>query len=675
MGIPRTEGVLRFILELFDMELPRRSCGDELLKPGELADIRLRLRNVAQKHDLTTVIACAFDHRTRILPFIYADTRMIPAGVRAIGSAMVDAGFPKTRIVLQQWNKNFRPSQMRLDGKIPDIFMVSSMQIHTVECKALIRDACRIDPANRPLIIVGGPKVIYEPWDVFSDDPTDPWGADVAVTGEEYILLNLLEVLLAIRGDGESMRSAFRRARDDGLLDVMPGLVYAHGNRDGVAEELVDTGIQRMVGDLDELPDPVFGYGLVEPPSKGATLGSLPIPADQIHKYSMIGSLVLTLGCKFKCPYCPIPAYNQRQYRAKSGERIAWEIEQLYRAYHIRFYFGADDNFFNDKQRTLGIVETLARKIDAGSRPHRKIRWATEATIHDTIQMKDHLPLIRRSGLCGLWLGVEDMSGALVRKGQGADETVEAFRLLRESGIFPIPMMMHHDSQPLYTFKGSAGLLNQVGLLRKAGALYMQVMMLTPSPGSKLFVETYTSGLAYQSVDGVVVEAYIVDGNYVVASRAPKPWCKQLNILAAYFYFYNPLRFLMALVFPKSKIPFVDTDTLPISPVSSEQKPAQSRNKKKLRKWIFGKVRAHMADAGVQLFGMWGLVHTVRRTFIWALHLMRGNIVRYSQVPSSKIPMRGVDGAPADHALPGTPTPQNASVESKDGVTTESSSE
>ena len=69
------------------MELPRRERGDELLKPGELLGVRHRLRNIARQHDLTTVIACAFDHRTRMLPFIYADMRMAPAGVRASGSA------------------------------------------------------------------------------------------------------------------------------------------------------------------------------------------------------------------------------------------------------------------------------------------------------------------------------------------------------------------------------------------------------------------------------------------------------------------------------------------------------------------------------------------------------------------------------------------------------------
>ena len=84
------------------MELAHRACGDELLRSGELVALRRRLRRIAPRHDLTTVIACAFDHRTRMLPFIYADTRMAPAGVRAIGAAMVDSGFEKTRIVLQQ---------------------------------------------------------------------------------------------------------------------------------------------------------------------------------------------------------------------------------------------------------------------------------------------------------------------------------------------------------------------------------------------------------------------------------------------------------------------------------------------------------------------------------------------------------------------------------------------
>jgi len=599
------------------MELPPRAHGDQLLRPGELTQIRRRLRKIAPKHDLATVIACAFDHRTRMLPFIYADTRMVPAGVRAIGSAMVESGFEKTRIVLQQWNRNFRPSRMRLDGRIPDIFMVSSMQIHSHQCERLIRDACRIDPANRPLIIAGGAKIMYEPWNVFGTHPGDPWGADVAVTGEEYVLLNLLEVLL---------RAAFLRARDSGALDGIPGLVYARAQRDGAAEELVDTGIQRLLGDLDELPDATIGFRLLERPSRKATLASQPIPRGHIHRHNRIGALVLTLGCKFACPYCPIPAYNQRQLRFKSGARIAGEMVRLNQEFGMHHFLGTDDNFFNNKERTLQIVEAMAATKVKGKPFSKVFRWGTEVTVRDTLQMKDHLGLLRKAGLRALWIGVEDMTGTLIKKGQTVENTIEAFRLLRERGINPMPMMMHYDAQPLYTPGRPHGLLNQVKLLRKAGSVSLQVLMITQAAGTKIYEDAFSSGLVYESVGGRRVEGYMIDGSYVIASNHEKPWRKQLNIWAAYLYFYNPLRFLIALIRPKSNL--------------------------------------YLMDPGMQVIGMWGLVLTVRRTLGWALRLMFGQIKRRITAPTSTIPMRGPDGSPASHALPGTPTPKCHLVQS-----------
>ena len=600
------------------MELPRRERSDELLKPGELLALRERLHNRAAKSDVTTVVACAFDHRTRMLPFIYADMRMAPAGVRAVGSALVDSGFDKTRIVLQQWNRNFKPSRMKLDGRVPDIFMVSSMQLHSSACEGLIRDACKIDEAHRPLIIVGGAKYIYEPWDAFGTDPNDPWAADIAVTGEEYVFLRLLESLLEIRANGESLRKTFIRARNSGMIDAIPGLVYAHQGPAGNAEGLVDTGIQRLVGDLDELPHPVHGYRLLEPPSKRETLSSKALPAERVRKLSPIGSLVLTFGCKFACTYCPIPAYNQRQHRVKSGERIADEFIQLYKEFGIRHFFGSDDNFFNDHKRTIDICDKLAHTTIDG-KPVRKIaRWGTEVTVHDTLQLKDKIPLIRSAGVRALWLGVEDMTATLVNKGQTTSKTIEALKLLQKHGIAPMPMMMHHDEQPLVSRSEKPyGLINQIRLLRKAGAASMQVLMLVPATGSKLFTGTYTSGMAYKSVAGRKVEEHMLGGNYVIASNYKKPWVKQFNILIAYAYFYNPLRFLKSIVFPKTRL--------------------------------------YLMDSGMQVLGMWGLAQTAWYTTGWLFRLMRGDIKRHAKPPMSKVPMRNHTGESASHALPNTP--------------------
>src|SRR5207237_4996246 len=106
-------------------------------------------------------------------------------------------------------------------------------------------------------------------------------------------------------------------------------------------------------------------------------------------------------------------------------------------------------------------------------------------------------------------------------------------------------------------------LANHVRTLRKAGALYTQILMLTPSAGSKWYEDTYTSGMAFDSVDGQPIAPHIVDGNYVVASKHPRPWIKQLNLLAAYAYFFNPLRMLLALVWSLSRLPLADAETRP----------------------------------------------------------------------------------------------------------------
>ena len=150
-----------------------------------------------------------------------------------------------------------------------------------------------------------------------------------------------------------------------------------------------------------------------------------------------------------------------------------------------------------------------------------------------------------------MWLGVEDMTATLVKKAQDKDKTELAFRLLRENNILPMPMMMHHDSQPLVTWKSNYGLLNQIRLLRKAGSITTQVMMLTPAPGSKWY-ENVRLGTAFSKAGDVTVEPHIMDGNYVVASNHARPWVKQINLLVAYTYFFNPIRLLGALMFSKS---------------------------------------------------------------------------------------------------------------------------
>jgi len=276
--------------------------------------------------------------------------------------------------------------------------------------------------------------------------------------------------------------------------------------------------------------------------------------------------------------------------------------------------------------------------------------------VHDVLRLKEHLPAIRRSGLAALWLGVEDITATLVSKGQSKDRTLEALDALRTSGIFPVPMLMHHDSQPLYSLRGHYGLLNQLRLLRKAGSVYVHILMLMPQPGSCTYEQMYESKMVFNKVDGRDIQPYEWDAVHVIASTHPRPWVKQLNIFVGYIYFFNLLRLLAALIWPCTTIPLADAETTPPYVLR------QYSHLRRIYRRIEHKVGVHCGDALVQAYGMWGMYHTLRRMCGWTWRLFRGRIEHAEKAPTSPIAMRAPDGGPAAHAIPGTPSPQPADI-------------
>ena len=75
--------------------------------------------------------------------------------------------------------------------------------------------------------------------------------------------------------------------------------------------------------------------------------------------------------------------------------------------------------------------------------------------------------------------------------------------------------------------------------------------------------------------------------------------------------------------------------------------------------------RGHLADAGFQLFGMSGWIRNIALTTPWLTHLLRGNIVRHTSMPTSPVPFRSVQGGRAPHALdtPPAAAPKHAPLE------------
>jgi len=585
------------------VELPRRSPDEVFLPDGSLSAVLADFRRRHEAHDLRIVIAYAFDFRTRMLPYWYADKRMAPCSVRTLADVLHAAGFKHIRVVLQQWTPNFRPSQAVLDDRPADLLLVSAMQVHAEPSYDLIREA-HTAGAVRPLILAGGPKAIYEPTDYFEIGPQPGVGADGVVTGEAFVLLHLLQTILDQRTDGESLRSAFDRARGNGALDAVPGVVYLDPESRPGKPVAVNTGVQRLLRDLDEMPMPDAGYRLLEPPHRGARLRPAPYPANKVGKKSIIASILLTQGCKFACPYCPIPAFNQRTWRHKSARRFAAEIKHIHENFGITEFFGTDDNFFNKRETVVELMTEMARTTTHGGVPlRRRIRFYTEGTQFDVYKNRDILPLCRKGGLRAIWFGIEDITGELVKKGQNAGRTAELFAEMQRLGIEPMTMMIHSDAQPLRSPKGNlSGLLNQARYIYDIGGVSYQCTYLGPAVGTKDIEPAAHSRVLYKAVGGEVVPQAYQDGNHVVASGHAKPWRKQLNLICAYATFYNPINMLRLLR-------------------------GAGRDNLLGKKVLF------------QIIGQIGLLMTIPKNLSWAIKLKRGPIEIYDGLIPARIPM------------------------------------
>lgn len=530
------------------MELAVRKDSDRFVKQGAYGALQARLRRQSGKlAEIPTVVLSAFDRSTRLLPFLFYDTLMFPAGAGAIANALNQAGFARTRAVFQLWNPNFKLSRARFDGRAIEMLLISSMHINSQRAYDAISEAWSLD-AERPLVIAGGPKAIYEPYHFWPEPgKRNPTAPDVAVTGEQYVLLELLDTLLAYRDARGTMRSAFELARSDGALDTIPGLVYLAPGASVREPVLIDTGLQRLVRDLDELPGEETALGLLEPPHRGPGLSTQPLDAARVGRHAKIASLLVTQGCKFNCSYCPIPAVNQKSWRYRSPESVARTIASIYDRFHIKYFFGADDNFFNRRETAEALLSAMARST-AGRRPFReRIRFATEATQFDTYRNRDLLPLARDAGVYALWFGIEDLTATLINKGQKPTQTVELFRLMRDQKISPMAMMMFHEGQPYHTPGALYGLHNQIKFLREAGAVSVQCTVHSPTVGTREQETTFAKGGVLHSLGRYVITDSHFDGNHVVVVEREAAWKRQVKLLGGYATFYNPVNLARAL--------------------------------------------------------------------------------------------------------------------------------
>jgi anaerobic magnesium-protoporphyrin IX monomethyl ester cyclase len=281
------------------------------------------------------------------------------------------------------------------------------------------------------------------------------------------------EVDAIVRGEGElTLVDLVNAAKNSRSFADIKGLSFQTNGR------VFHNPDRPLIANLDELPMPAYHF--VE---------------DNIHKYHftmMAGSNTIyalvegSRGCPHRCTFCSQWKHWRGTWRSKSPKRIANEFEMLHRNYGAEFLWLTDDNFPLGPPARQLCDEIMSRGIA------EDIMWFVQARCDDMVRHSDLLPKMRSAGNMWILTGAESGSEETLRrvkKGISPDQTGDAVRLMKKSGIFAQTTFVigHRDE----THKTLSDLREFISSIDPDLAIFM---ILTPFPGTDVYEEARKNG-------------------------------------------------------------------------------------------------------------------------------------------------------------------------------------
>lgn len=270
-----------------------------------------------------------------------------------------------------------------------------------------------------------------------------------------------------IRGEGERTLVELVDALEAGRgFTEVHGLTFRHGN------EVISTPPRPLIEELDTLPMP--GYDFVEE------------NLDRYHFKMMAGKKRYAIiegsrGCGHACTFCSQCGFWGHRWRAKSGKRIAEEMEYCRERFGAEFIWLTDDNFAFGPRSDELFKELKARGLGDD------LLWFVQSRVDDVVENRESIPEMRRSGNQWVLLGVEsgdEKTLASYRKGIEPGQAHEALRVLKDNDIFAqATLIVGHRRD---THESIEGLRRFVEVIDPDLAIFM---ILTPFPGTELYEE------------------------------------------------------------------------------------------------------------------------------------------------------------------------------------------
>ena len=215
-------------------------------------------------------------------------------------------------------------------------------------------------------------------------------------------------------------------------------------------------------------------------------LDSLPLPDfSLVHKWDTSNTYPVSTsrGCPFDCSFCSVIRMFGRKYRFKSVETALTELRYA-ASVSSATKFIVDDNFAANKMRTREILRGM---IAEGIRTP----WAAQVRT-DVAGDAELLRLMADSGCHTLHIGFESVNPATLEaynKKQSRDDIINCIKTVRDHGIHIHGMfVLGADTDDIGTIRDT------VDFAVKLGIDTVQVLILTPLPGTPLFQDMLQSG-------------------------------------------------------------------------------------------------------------------------------------------------------------------------------------
>lgn len=208
-----------------------------------------------------------------------------------------------------------------------------------------------------------------------------------------------------VLGEGEI---TFKNLVKEGMRPGSPGIACFSGR------EIVAGPKQQLIRRLDDL----------QPPARDL----MPEPPDGVHL------METSRGCPHSCNFCETTRFYGKTWRPYSPERVAAEVQRLVNDYAAWIIHFADDNFAANHQRVLDIC----RRLRSGPLPAFIM---ASARADDLVRRPELIPAMARAKILRVSVGVESLNPAvcaIINKKIGMEMYQEAFRRMREHGIFSV---------------------------------------------------------------------------------------------------------------------------------------------------------------------------------------------------------------------------------------------